>query len=79
MTAAFLQRLMAENKAARESAEMLTSRTVLAISKGDRDELSNILRDAGLHEPGKEGGAESLETGDADGPSGVSRSESPPA
>ena len=78
MTAAFLQRLLAENKAARESAERLTSRTVSAISKGDRDELDNILRDARLIEPSEESGAESLEAGDAVGASGVSIGESPP-
>lgn len=79
MSAAFLQRLMAENKSARESAEALTSRAVLAISKGDRDELSNILRDAGLSESGEEGSAKPVETGNADGTAGVQGSEPPPA
>lgn len=79
MSAAFFQRLLAENKAARESAERLTSRTVSAISKGDRNELDNILRDAGLIEPGEEGSVEPVEARDADGAPVVSGGESPPA
>jgi len=78
MSAAFLQRMLAENKAARESSELLTSRAVSAISKGDRDELDNILRDARLIEPSEESGTQSLEAGDVVGALGVSIGESPP-
>lgn len=77
MSAAFLQRLLAENKAARESVELLTARAVSAISKGSRDDFDDILRDAGLVDSGEESRVDPVETGNTDGAAVVSGSESP--
>ena len=68
-----LAKLVSENRQSRERFEAIASRTVFAVSKGDTNELSDIIR-AVTHdaETAGEGGAGSVETGKPDGTDGDS-------
>lgn len=63
-----MTRLVSENRQSRERFEGIASRTVSAITQGNTDDLTNIIRDI----TGGESSAESLEAGDVDGAVGDS-------
>jgi len=66
-----LQGIIASNKQDRERFAGITSRTVSAIVRGTPDEFSDIIRAAADPEQGDDGGAQSMEDRDTDGPAGV--------
>ncbi len=63
-----MTRLVSENRQSRERFEGIASRTVSAITQGNTDDLTSIIRDI----TGGESSAEPVETGDADGAVGDS-------
>lgn len=69
--------MVSENRQSRERFEGIASRTVSAITQGDTNDLSNIIRD--VTGEGKEGGAVSVEAGDSNGAAGDQLADTPPA
>ena len=61
-----LEKLVSDNRQSRERFEGIASRTVSAITQGNSDDLTAIIRDI----TGGESGAEPVETGVTDGTDG---------
>lgn len=66
-----LRQIVSENNTARERFARIASRTVSAIMRGDSDGLNDIIRQFASSEEAGESSVEPVETGDADGATGV--------